>query len=275
MNKFSLLVATLNRHQELSKLLGSLTASSLQDFELIIVDQSDDKDFSANAKLVSESSIVGARHIRDRGRGLSRARNIAIRESSGRILCFPDDDCWYPEDLLYRIEKYLVRSGYDFICGSYKEPAMVIPFGGEKWSKMSWLFPNTEGVSSVGIFLDTERVSRINIEFDEALGAGTSVPAGEEKDLVLSLIKSGHKGVRDSTFCVFHPVLRPSVSANAIRGRTVARSYVFTKHAAIPACSIRLVFGLLRSFILSVRAEEKELFLARIRGIKLALVSEK
>ena len=36
-------------------------------------------------------------------RGLSRARNAGLRMIAGDIVSFPDDDCWYPPDLLQRV----------------------------------------------------------------------------------------------------------------------------------------------------------------------------
>ena len=39
------------------------------------------------------------RHLRSE-RGLSRASNIGLRVARGDIIAIPDDDCWYPKDLL-------------------------------------------------------------------------------------------------------------------------------------------------------------------------------
>jgi glycosyltransferase involved in cell wall biosynthesis len=45
-------------------------------------------------------------HLRS-GRGLSRARNVGLAVAKGDIIAFPDDDCWYPEQLLATVTDWL------------------------------------------------------------------------------------------------------------------------------------------------------------------------
>ncbi len=92
----SLIVATVGRTQELNRLLESIAAQSLTSLELIIVDQNADDRVK---ELLEDSEYPFlCFHVRS-PRGLSRARNVGINLASGRIFCFPDDDCWYPGDL--------------------------------------------------------------------------------------------------------------------------------------------------------------------------------
>src|SRR5271166_4064415 len=86
----SLVVVTLNRVSELERLFASLDKQSYKDFEVILVDQNPDLDI---------------RHLRS-GRGLSRGRNVGLPFAKGDIICFPDDDCWYPEDLLETVKEW-------------------------------------------------------------------------------------------------------------------------------------------------------------------------
>jgi len=43
-------------------------------------------------------------HLRSQ-KGLSRSRNEALAFAQGEIICFPDDDCWYPPNLLIEVDR--------------------------------------------------------------------------------------------------------------------------------------------------------------------------
>jgi glycosyltransferase involved in cell wall biosynthesis len=92
----SLIVATLNRIAELERFLDSLEEQSCRDFEVLVVDQNPDDRLVPMLGLHSGLEI---RHLRSE-RGLSRARNVGLRAARGDIMAVPDDDCWYPNNLL-------------------------------------------------------------------------------------------------------------------------------------------------------------------------------
>src|SRR5690554_3667266 len=105
---FQLVVATRNRNKELSRLLLSLAKSGNASFigKLIVIDQSDSDIFRHNETLISEfiegNSNINVVHILDKRRGLSKARNLGLQHVVAHgYLCFPDDDCWYPENFFY------------------------------------------------------------------------------------------------------------------------------------------------------------------------------
>ncbi len=98
----SLIVATLNRVTELERLLASLDRQSYKDFEVIVVDQNPDDRLGP---LLRRHNSLTVRHLRS-GRGLSRARNVGLLVAEGDIIGFPDDDCWYPEQLLARVTEW-------------------------------------------------------------------------------------------------------------------------------------------------------------------------
>ena len=102
----SLVVATIGRAQELSRLLASIDRQSLKRVELIIVDQNPDD--RVEKLLEAWKATLSYRHVRS-PKGLSRARNVGIKLASGPIICFPDDDCWYPDNLLEHVSKWFDR----------------------------------------------------------------------------------------------------------------------------------------------------------------------
>src|SRR5439155_16279062 len=94
---FDLVLATVGRVDELRHFLDALQDQAYRNFRLIIVDQNADgrldpilDSYRGSIPLLRVSSEPG----------LSRARNVALRRLEGDVVSFPDDDCWYPPDLL-------------------------------------------------------------------------------------------------------------------------------------------------------------------------------
>ena len=104
--RFSLVVATLGRTTELQKLLKSLDQQTHRDFEIIVVDQNTD-DRLLPVLSTFENRMEVRRLISVPG--LSRARNVGLGTITGNVVCFPDDDCWYPSDLLARLNQLFCR----------------------------------------------------------------------------------------------------------------------------------------------------------------------
>jgi len=90
--RVSAVVCTRNRPALLDTCLAGLARLDPAARELIVVNQSDG-DESAMVVERYRGRIPGLRHIPTSSRGLSRARNEAIREAACDILAFTDDDC--------------------------------------------------------------------------------------------------------------------------------------------------------------------------------------
>src|ERR1039457_7675625 len=97
----SLIVATVNRVNELERLLDSLDSQTYKDFEIIVVDQNPDDRL---VSIFQRHQSLSIHHLRS-ARGLSRARNVGLPDAKGEIIGFPDDDCWYPQQLLAHIKQ--------------------------------------------------------------------------------------------------------------------------------------------------------------------------
>ena len=101
--KFSLIVSTIGRKDDLERLLHSLQAQTLQDFETIIVDQSRSDEL---IPLIEKfSSALRISHVKMDERGASRGRNRGLEMSIGEICTYPDDDCTYPPNLLENVAR--------------------------------------------------------------------------------------------------------------------------------------------------------------------------
>ena len=99
--RFSLVLATVGRTEELNRFFASLDYATHRNFEVILVDQNPDD--RLNSVLDHYDGRFPALHLRSE-RGLSRARNVGLRRVTGDVVAFPDDDCWYPPNLLNQVE---------------------------------------------------------------------------------------------------------------------------------------------------------------------------
>ena len=91
--KFSLVLCTINRKEEVDKFLQSLSRQTLSEFEVIIVDQN--KDGLLDPVIAKWRESLTIEHVKVDFQGLSRARNFGIKYIKEGLIAFPDDDCEY------------------------------------------------------------------------------------------------------------------------------------------------------------------------------------
>lgn len=210
--RFSLIVATIGRTTELKSLLESLGRQRYRNFEVIVVDQNTDGRLLP--VLRSFESRIEIRRI-ESAPGLSRARNVGLRAVSGEVVCFPDDDCTYPDGLLGHVNELLsTNSEWDGVVGDSVDNSgkPTLPWRdreGRLTFPVSW-----RRAISYAIFMRTCVIRRIG-GFDETLGVGAGSPwgSGEDNDLVLRALKAGCYFQYDPNTRVCHPTLFPALDA--------------------------------------------------------------
>ncbi|MFQ5786421.1 MAG: glycosyltransferase family 2 protein [Thermodesulfobacteriota bacterium] len=203
--KFSLVLATVEKTAEVERFLASLMNQTYQDFELVLVDQN--RDNRLEPILTSYYDEFPILHLRSET-GLSRARNVGLQHISGDIVAFPDDDCWYPNNLLQKVANF-----YDLNpkCGGFTgrsvDNACRTTF--RKWDKTDGPV-NRFNVWSRGIsftiFLTRNSVEKAGC-FNETLGVGANTPwgSGEETDYLLRVLRLGTRVYYDHNIIVYHP----------------------------------------------------------------------
>jgi glycosyltransferase involved in cell wall biosynthesis len=201
----SLIVGTVGRAQELDRMLASIEGQSLKSVELIIVDQNADD----RVKKLIEGRKPPLRYVHVRSaRGLSRARNLGINLASGDIIGFPDDDCWYPGDLLLQVKEWFDRhQTYDFFCCAAQDES-----GREvasRWPRHSQAIDRDSvlrACASASMFIRKAALDRIG-GFDESMGLGAATPfqSAEDSDLALRCLDGGGKGWFERQLYVYHP----------------------------------------------------------------------
>jgi glycosyltransferase involved in cell wall biosynthesis len=233
--KFSLLTGTLGRTVELQRLLTSLSRQTYRDFDIIIVDQNPDDRVALLLKQFE--SCLRVLHVRSMP-GLSRARNAGLPFCNGDVVAFPDDDCWYPPNLLETVACTLTeRPQVGFLTARWQDERGRDVLG--RWpaheQRVSLNHVWTRAISFT-IFLRRATVERVG-RFDERLGvgAGTRWGAGEETDYLLRAHAAGIRGWHAPTCIVHHPSPHHDVSfTRATRGFRYGcgTGFILKKHAA-------------------------------------------
>ncbi len=187
---FTLVLATYGRSDILAPMLASLRAQTCRDFELIVVDQNpDDRVAPMLAGLVADGIAVD--HCRLSKPNLSAARNLGIARARGRIVAFPDDDCWYEPDCLAEVAK--ACAAHEDVAGWVIRWVETEPGGPRPVHRLdaeAFRRFRSGDASSISLFLDTAALRRLD-GFDPRFGVGRYYGAGEETDLVMRILDAG------------------------------------------------------------------------------------
>jgi len=100
----SVVISTYNRAQRLRRAVNSVLTQTLDDFELIIVDNASMDQTPEVARGFNDPRVRYIRH--ERNKGGSAARNTGIKSARGRFIALlDDDDEWFPQKLEKQIRK--------------------------------------------------------------------------------------------------------------------------------------------------------------------------
>jgi glycosyltransferase involved in cell wall biosynthesis len=244
---FDLVVGTVGRVDELSRLLDSLVAQTHGGLRVIVVDQNPDD--RVNDAL--DGVRLDVLRLRSEP-GLSRARNAALEHVTADVVAFPDDDCLYPDDLLETVARRLAENpGLDGVTGR------AVDVGGR--SSRSW---EREGAVltqsnlwnraiSFTIFLRREIVDRVGA-FDERLGLGSSEPwsSGEEIDYLVRAIRDGARIEYDPSLVVQHALGADDAKTGFRDGASVG--YLLRKHGYPARTTARMLVRPIGGALVSV-----------------------
>lgn len=180
MLKISLITATLGRVKEVKELLDSLVIQTYKDFELIIVDQNEH--FELEGLIKNYQDKIEIKYIRSGIKGLSFNRNIGIKSCSGEIIAFPDDDCFYSDNLLNEVTLAFNSSNAKLALVEAADPLTQEIY-----------IPYTETVNRKNIMKHSLScnifIRNKNYFFDETIGVGTYFSSGEETDFLWEQMK--------------------------------------------------------------------------------------
>jgi len=135
--KFSVIIATYNRADELPKTLESLKDLEVDDpWEVIVVDNNSTDSTREVVERAVQSFPVPLRYLMEREQGRSAALNAGIKAAQGEILAITDDDVRVDPHWLTNAERALRELNCDYLGGK------ALPIWGGKLPK--WM-PNRGG----------------------------------------------------------------------------------------------------------------------------------
>jgi glycosyltransferase involved in cell wall biosynthesis len=200
----SFICATKNRYDDVNRLVQSLAAQSDREFELIVVDQSDDDRL---APLLSDVTAFPLHHIRTREFANTRARNIGLQSAKGEWVAFPDDDCWYHTQVVSDVRTAIASApGYNGIFINWEDPDRRVTMFNFAAGEMGRTEP-FDLASCICLFLKRESVLEVK-GFNErlGLGAGTVIKAGEEQELMLRMLHRNMRIMKKPDIVVYHAI---------------------------------------------------------------------
>ena len=229
--KFTVVVCTFNRSESLRRMLKSLRDVVIPDHlscEVIIVDNNSTDDTRLVFEEIEKCFESKIRYVFENKTGLSNARNRGIREASGEIIAFTDDDVIVDKHWIQNIDK------------AFKEYSDVVCVGGKilpiwEVSKPKWLktdlygylalLDNGDSVAYMGALdiwganfaVKSEMFKRYGL-FDTNLGRiQKKLYSGEEAEFLQRLQSAGEKILYYPLSIIYHNVPPHRMSKKYIR----------------------------------------------------------
>jgi glycosyltransferase involved in cell wall biosynthesis len=203
--RFSLVVCTFGRSQELADLFASLLRQNRTDFEVIVVDQNrDNRLVEIVARFADDFPL---KHIRVAGRGASLGRNIGLDHATGELIGFPDDDCQYLDGYLDTIHQVFAQDPSIGCITGFPAVDTGQQLGNDWHIGQMELETATVLDRCQEFTLFVRKKSLRDLRYNECLGVGSHTPWGADEgpDLLIRLIQSGERVVYFPRLFVYHP----------------------------------------------------------------------
>jgi len=134
--KFSIIIPLYNKQNHIRRAVNSATLQSINDFEVIVVDDGSTDD---SAEIVRQINHPRVKLIQQKNAGVSAARNTGIKHAQGQYIAFLDADDAYKVDFLGEINQLIHEfpsagmycTAYEFVGtdGYSRRAAIRVPRG--------------------------------------------------------------------------------------------------------------------------------------------------
>jgi GT2 family glycosyltransferase len=245
----SVVVPTIGRVGQLRSCLDSLSACQPRPSEILVVDQSGDPALTA---LVEKFASAGARVVPCPGRGVSKGRNLGIREATHEIVFVTDDDCtvepdWVgigwgsmepdPEQIL--TGRVLALGEASAVLDTVDDP-LPREYTGEVRGGV--LFPNNMVVNRTLVLAEGG--------FDERFGPQE---AAEDNDFCYRWLRAGRRLVYEPRLTVWHHDWRSPAELERLYQRYArGEGFLYAKH--LRQGDLRMLRFLARDLLWGVRS---------------------
>jgi GT2 family glycosyltransferase len=221
----SVVVCTRNRPDSVLVTLRGLADLRYAPFEVVLVDNAPSSDATKDAVAREFGDDPRFRYVRELRPGLSCARNRGLVEASADIVAFTDDDVQVDEWWLNGMVRGF-RAVSDVACvtgliatAEIDNAAQLYFHLREGWGANverrifdlgdnrddSPLYPYSAGIFGAGANFAVSRMALKEVGgFNEALGAGMPSGGGEDLNMFMRIVLSGHRLVYEPSAMVKH-----------------------------------------------------------------------
>ncbi len=220
--KFTVVITSYNKGRWLKQAINSVLGQTLQDVQLIVVDdRSDEPDTIKVLNQISKDVHL----IRlDKNRGVSVARNEGIRNADSEYICCLDGDDYLEPTYLEKARN---------VFENYKDVGIVASFL-KYFGKFTSTWEMKEDETSLVKMLCSDRIPSLScFRRDASIKVGMydeGLKSHEDWEHWINIVKDGWKIKVIPEYLINHRVHKGSKYENSIKEVNVYCSYIINKH---------------------------------------------
>lgn len=211
--RVSVIIATRNRPRDIVCAVESVRRGTVQAFEIVVVDQSDD-DATWVALSDALQEDVRIRYLRDAARGAAHARNLGLRATCADIIAITDDDCLVPDtwlaDILAAFERYpevaLLFGAVEAPPHDYRREVIPVLLLSRRQRRVERGLHGRGGrLQGISANMALRRSLCMALDgFDPRFGVGSERWSGEDLELHYRALRRGEHVLIEPTITVLH-----------------------------------------------------------------------
>jgi GT2 family glycosyltransferase len=203
--RFSVIVPTFGRPEEVKELLSSFPAQDYKDYEIIIVDGSNDKQLE---NIIQQfRGKINIRYFYEKGLGISDSRNLGADKAKGEYLIFMDSDCIVSIGYFNNVNKFLSENRVEGFTG----PDKAHPSFSRRQKAINYAMTShftTGGIRGQKIHIGKIHLRGFNMgilkEAFIKIGGFSGLRVGEDIDISLRFQNAGYKAALIYNAYVYH-----------------------------------------------------------------------
>lgn len=200
--RISIIIPTLGeRKVELTRLFDSIAKQDYKNIEVVVIAQGNQETVK---KLCDDySRQFYTVFIATNKKGLSRARNIGLKNATGDIIVLSDDDCWYEDRAIGIIESFFEKnSSLEILLTKIYDPINKVAY--KTYPKDRYRIKRDIDLLSKSSIEIAFKRNDPTLEFDELFGLGGIYVAGEENDFLVRSFRKNKVIQYEPVYTVFH-----------------------------------------------------------------------
>jgi GT2 family glycosyltransferase len=218
-------VCTRDRPESVIRTLRSLAVLNYPNYDILVVDNAPSSDATMIAVRENFKDDPRVLYLREPKPGTSFARNRALQEATGDIVAYADDDVtvdqWWLQAIVQGFQSAPDVAGVTGMISTaaIENDAQLYFHVRLNWGKVcerrvfdlednrddSPIYPYSAGIFGGGANFSVSRTALKDVGgFDEALGGGVPAAGGEDLNMFIRIILSGHQLVYQPAAIVHH-----------------------------------------------------------------------